>query len=344
MNISYFFEQLFKFNLEHFDESILLDSGNNFNQIVSLSPDVLKKSLKELTESYYKLSEYEKSKVKHAFISNKDIESICKDVKKAPVKYGELQDDFAELLKEFDKKLWVNYPHVDLLKSHCGTIQEHFDEFVSPKHQQALVCPFCGLHKLKPFGSIKRDSYDHYIPKSLYPFTSINFKNLFPMCNECNTDEKKATDTVYKNLVRRKVVYPFDTEYPFDQLRIYVIAREYYSPISLKTMLNDIQWDLEIKIEGYDEEIFESWDEIFNIKRRFSENLLRYQSEWTGELMIKYKIECKKGTCFKSFETELMEIAEYQKLNSPLGILKYSYFLFLFTVPDFEKIISESIL
>ena len=121
----------------------------------------------------------EKLIVQQAFTANSDIENLCKDVTILPIKYDALPNGIRDLLKAFLTKLWEDFPMNNLLEADCGTVQEHFNSFVSSKHQQALVCPFCGLNKLKTSESINRDAYDHYIPKGFYPFISINFKNLF---------------------------------------------------------------------------------------------------------------------------------------------------------------------
>ena len=41
------------------------------------------------------------------------------------------------------------------------------------------LCPFCGLGDIKGVHHTKRETYVHYLPKALYPFNSINFRNYF---------------------------------------------------------------------------------------------------------------------------------------------------------------------
>lgn len=340
-NIAYFFMQLFANDLAAYDENILLQA--TFIPIVNLSKVSLKGNLVAITLAYHQLTTIEKLQVQNAFQVNTNIENICTNINAFPVKYNTVPIGIREIVKNFLTMLWDAFPQNALLESSCGTIQEHFTSFVSPSHQRALVCPFCGLNKLKTSESINRDAYDHYIPKALYPFISINFKNLFPICHECNSDEKKATDILYNGITRRQVFYPLDSSYHSDQLSIEVIPTQQYNPINFKTLLYDINWDYAIKLAGILDPRLTSWDEIFHIKRRYKENVLRYQIEWYDEFLKRYKRELLKGTLFADFKTEILEDAEYQIRNAPFGMLRYSYFSFLFSIQDFERKLNESI-
>lgn len=341
INIAYFFEQLFTHDPAAYDESTLLKS--EFIPIVNRSPSTLRSNLEKITIDYHALKDPEKQKIKEAFTANSDIRILCEDVNILPVKYDALPEDIRETLKNFLTKLWEDYPLNQLLEAACGTVQEHFDAFVSETHQCALICPFCGLHGLKPSGSINRDAYDHYIPKALYPFISINFQNLFPICHECNSDEKKATDTLYEAGVRRPVFFPFDETFQSSELLIAVTPEENYNQVSYKTLLSEIKWSYAITLSGKDDERIRSWDAVFRIKRRYKEKILRYQLEWYDEVVRLYRRERKKGTSFTNFKKEVIEETEYQKLISPLGILRHSYFQFLLASPDIESKLEEEI-
>ncbi|HVA98985.1 MAG TPA: hypothetical protein VNG53_08825 [Bacteroidia bacterium] len=340
-NIFHFFEQLFANDLAAYDENVLLEVA--FIPIVNRSSVSLKNNLAAITTAYHDLSTAEKLQVQQAFTANADIKNLCGDITALPVKYDALPDGIKNLLKTFLTKLWEDFPLNDLLEADCGTVQDHFSCFVAATHQRALICPFCGLNKLKTSESVNRDAYDHYIPKAYYPFISINFKNLFPICHECNSDEKKTTDTLYKGADRRQVFYPLDTTYQCDQLSITITPTEQYNPVNFKTLLYDINWSYTISLAGNADPRLTSWDEIFHIKRRYTENVLRYQTEWYDELVMRYKRELNKGTSFVAFMNEIIEDAEYQKLISPFGMLRHSYFEFLFSIPDFEVKLNEAL-
>ena len=60
-------------------------------------------------------------------------------------------------------------------------------------------CPYCGIADIKGQHHRLKDAYDHYLPKSIYPFNSVNFKNLAPMCHECNSSYKLAKEPAPQN-------------------------------------------------------------------------------------------------------------------------------------------------
>ena len=55
----------------------------------------------------------------------------------------------------------------------------------------------------------KREAYDHYLPKALYPFNSINFRNLAPACHECNSSYKLSKDPAHNGAGRRRAFNPY---------------------------------------------------------------------------------------------------------------------------------------
>lgn len=99
------------------------------------------------------------------------------------------------------------------LKDKIGDIDAHYQVFV--RANATGKCPFCGLYDLLGEYHSKREAYDHYLPKALYPFNSINFHNLVPACHYCNSSYKGSKDTTHTpkdpcgQQARRKLFYPF---------------------------------------------------------------------------------------------------------------------------------------
>lgn len=73
---------------------------------------------------------------------------------------------------------------------------------------QVNVCPYCNRQytftsknkKIKP-------QFDHYFPKSKYPYLAINLYNLIPSCSVCNS-YKGAFDTF-----KMPILYPYEEEF-----------------------------------------------------------------------------------------------------------------------------------
>lgn len=148
--------------------------------------------------------------------ANNDIENICGNDPTTPLKrYSDFPanlNDLRDQLAPFFKGI---YSHLDIaaLKAKIGDIDDHYETFV--KTNKAGKCPFCGLNDLLSEYHSKREAYDHYLPKALYPFNSINFKNLAPACHHCNSSYKTSKDPAYTpkdpvgSTQRRSLFNPF---------------------------------------------------------------------------------------------------------------------------------------
>ena len=145
-------------------------------------------------------------------------------------------------------------------------------------------CPFCGIADVKGIYHSKREAYDHFLPKAIYPFNSINFQNLAPACHECNSSYKLSRDPLYhaKNPLsqnagnRRKAFYPY-------QSKGYAIKFE--------ISLNCLDWTniqpADITFEtGPDElrEELDTWLDVYGIEER-------YQAKCSADNDGKYWIE-----------------------------------------------------
>ncbi|WP_139212866.1 hypothetical protein [Pseudomonas sp. NFR09] len=124
------------------------------------------------------------------------------------------------------------------------------------------LCPFCGYESIDG-PNLKVEDWDHYIPKSLYPFASANLKNLSPMGMSCNRSYKKAKDTLRSNGgLRRRCFNPFTDTPPVVHVKSSpLFARKYSLP------------DWQISIVGADPDACETWDSVFQLKNRWSEQL-----------------------------------------------------------------------
>ena len=75
---------------------------------------------------------------------------------------------------------------------------------------------------------------------------------------------------------------------------------------------------------------------MYGIKRRYSERLNRLEKSWFTELKDKFKDSKKLNQSFADFKLKFLKSAKYQILISGMGIIKYSYFNFIFSIPDIE--------
>ncbi len=246
------------------------------------------------------LNKSEIQKLKYWYAANNNISKVCAK-KLTPIKYKELAKIHPILSKELNDFYMMLYDYI-LNKSaivlNTKTIKDHNTEFVKINNKE--ICPFCAISPMKGENSSKREAYDHYLPKALYPFNSLNFKNLAPMCNECNSTNKGSQDPIFHEDIRRKAFYPYqqiDTDITIS-LTITATRKDNITANSINLDIYSIKYDEEVatwkSIFGIDERykricsskseglewIVELTDDLDNyntsIKNLFSKNFLRY--------------------------------------------------------------------
>lgn len=194
--------------------------------------------------------------------ANNDIEKVCANDPAVQIaRYTDITAIYPDLSKQlasFFKDLWP-LPNVAALRDKIGQIDEHYQAFIQVN--ATGKCPFCGIGDIKGVHHTKREAYDHYLPKALYPFNSINFRNLAPACHECNSTYKLSKDPVNTAAGRRKAFYPYTNR--GHKIDITVTLK--------KTDVDHLMRD-DIEIEWgptvLGEEI-ETWKDVYGIEERY---------------------------------------------------------------------------
>ena len=74
--------------------------------------------------------------------------------------------------------------------------------------EKVSVCPYCNRQYIFTLDNNSiRPQFDHYFPKSKFPYLALSIYNLIPCCGICN-QAKQALDT-YKT----PILYPFEEEF-----------------------------------------------------------------------------------------------------------------------------------
>lgn len=215
----------------------------------------------------------------HWYQGNNDLEKVCANDPTAQlVRYADItvtHEDLGEQLAVFFKGLYSK-SLLDLaaLRAKIGDIDDHYQAFVSTN--KAGKCPFCGIGDIKGEHHSKREAYDHFLPKALYPFNSINFRNLAPACHECNSTYKLSKDPARNPMGRRKAFYPFAVA--MQSMGIQVILQ--HSDIE---NLKSADVELQFGPAAINEEI-DTWRELYGIDER-------YKAKVCGENDGKYWLE-----------------------------------------------------
>lgn len=209
-----------------------------------------------------KLTAAKRSQLAQWFDHNNDIEALCEGIQ-VPATYEDLHALDPELnteLKKFCTDLFSSVINLSAVKETLSCFKEHYIAFSTINDKEK--CPYCGFSDLAGEYNERREAYDHYLPKSKYPFNSVNFRNLAPMCNKCNSSYKLAKDPI-SNLegTRRKAFYTFTQNHPDIDFNLKLNCD------SLDVLKPD-HITIQISCRSYEEQI-ETWKEVFGIDERY---------------------------------------------------------------------------
>jgi hypothetical protein len=124
------------------------------------------------------------------------------------------------------------------------------------------ICGFCGCEYFSGASS-RREPLDHYLAVSLYPFAGANARNLVPMGPKCNSSYKGGRDILRGDGGARRLCFDPYAAAPvqISLMGSQLFARDDGLP----------QW--QIDLIG-DAARIETWDAVFDIKRRIAEDHL----------------------------------------------------------------------
>lgn len=227
------------------------------------------KEIKEIYALFEPLTPTEIDQFKRWYKANNDIEKVCNnDPSIQLARYTDIavhHNDLAEKLGMFFKGLYSQaLLKLAALKNKIGDIDDHYKSAFLTGNTTGK-CPFCGITDMKGEDHPYREAYDHYLPKVLYPFNSINLRNLAPACHECNSTYKNIKDPVLKNTVRRKAFYP----YALSTQAIEVKIRLLQSDIA---KLSPANINLTFGPAAVNEQI-ETWKDVYGIEERYKATL-----------------------------------------------------------------------
>jgi 5-methylcytosine-specific restriction endonuclease McrA len=224
--------------------------------------DYLKKPIETIYNICLKLSKQNLQKLRDAFTINNAIEQLCKGEVK-PILYKEITKIDEILSKELSQWGADLYNHVlglSSFHSRNGQLMDYYKEFMRANAKG--ICPFCGLHDLKSDLLSKKEAYDHFFPKGKYPFNTVNFRNLVPACNTCNSSYKGVKDPI-KNGTKR-AYYPLSSQNLNINITVKITSIDFDNP--KKNIVN-----LSITSIQQEEEEISTWKELYGIEERYND-------------------------------------------------------------------------
>ncbi|WP_427159726.1 HNH endonuclease [Aliinostoc sp. HNIBRCY26] len=103
-------------------------------------------------------------------------------------RYHKLTHQDFEKYREFDYWRYVDGDY------ECGTTQESRD-WVTENSDS--YCPICEQHYSVKGGK----TIDHKLPRSQYPWLSMNFHNLWVICRDCNQEKSEMNWYEYEHYI-----------------------------------------------------------------------------------------------------------------------------------------------
>ena len=331
-HIEHFFETIYETTKTKFTLTLL---HKDFQSMAKSCSSLLLEPLERIFTQFKKLDRPEQKKIYQSFKINNSIEQLCKG-EEEPTRHKDLPESLRDEIKKFFTGLYEDLPSRVSFSKQCGDLKQHFKQFCQ-LNEDALTCPFCGLNDLQNEFDKVRDDYDHYLPKSIYPFNSVNFRNLVPMCKRCNESYKKQEDTLYKEERRRKVFYPYDQNGNEHSITVNAVGNV--------TDFSNSGFEIELNgPSGFEEEL-DSWNDIFDIKNRYIGKIKRKFKIWDGAFRRKYKREKEKRKADFNFEefkqSHLADLEDYGYNDQTF--LQKSVFANLYSNPDFEDNLETTI-
>lgn len=272
-----------KFSLDLFNgHSELKEVMEAFYYSDSQGGDFFYGHVERIFDLFATLTSTQINQLKTWYQANNDIEQACNN---NPAYQLALYSDIAALHHDLGKELASFFKGLysqgllglTALRKKIGEIDEHYKLFITVN--TTGKCPFCGIEDIKGIHSSKREAYDHYLPKSKYPFNSINFHNLAPTCHECNSTYKLSRDPAHNSSGRRKAFYPYaNSRQPIG------ITVDLGNPDINQLKPTDIQ--LAYSPSTLQEQI-KTWREVYGIDERYRAKLCSNDAiDWLEQVRI----------------------------------------------------------
>ncbi len=294
----------------------------DFLDIVRRHPQILRQRSIDIYNEVKTWSQADRSALCEQIRASNDIENICKGNYKPGI-IDRKANGFWKNLRDFFLDLYSQVLDGDGFRDKYHTaLREHFNGF-SEANEGITKCPICGIGELKKKEDECRDQYDHFLPKALYPLSSVNFENLVPSCKECNSfDAKGEEDTI--GISTGKLFFPYDIDHKGISFEFHITKDD--------VEIENIVWKIDFSNpDGKTDEIT-SWRKIYRIDSRYEGFIKARIRKWYKHYWItvngkRYQCipEVHRDSCYFEFLENDEEIElDFLRLPSLIGFLKES--------------------
>lgn len=248
------------------DFSVKFFEGEFYNNLVRRHSGILLRSFQEIYEITKNWTQDQRTELCNAIRNSNEIEGICS---------GDISPSKSNQIPNFIKDLFVSlYDDVLFKKIYVesyGNRKEHYHEFRRTGNNSYTMCPACGIRPMHNSIEDITDQYDHYLPKDIYPLSAVNFKNLVPVCSDCNSILVKSNDDILSHT--GKVFYPYDETHKSIEYDISIAKNN-------ADHLEAIEWTITYICEtGKDDELA-AWKIIYDIESRHQKYCQGNMTTW----------------------------------------------------------------
>lgn len=256
-----------KMEMEHFSTNMVIPRYQGL--IDGVNDKYLLEPLKIMYDRCRSLKPYQLKVLRKAVYNNNRIKELCEGHLK-PVHYSELENvlgeenkDLLEAIKTFCYALYDQCLRRKPFKDKYEDIGQYYKKMVG-RDSDCIMCGY--MYVIETELDDAMSAFDHFLPRALYPFNSVNMDNLVPTCDACNEKYKKSKDplfvsTPYDKTTRMRCFYPFsENSYPI------IIKVTFGTPYIQDLPKEAINIDL--RCEGNQDRV-DNWDRIYHIKRRY---------------------------------------------------------------------------
>lgn len=223
-----------------------------------------------------KLNLIQRKVLRRAVHNNNKIEQLCNG-EIDPVTYREISQIDNVLSIELQKLFGQLYKYI-VDREPFYSVYGHKSDFYKRIVGNETICSCCGVGTLLNEHQVPVGALDHYFPINHYPFSSINFKNLVPICDICNSKYKTQKDTLFEiktktrkgkkihNIRRYKAFFPYSNKYEMIDVSVSITNDD------LSNLTKD-DITIEYFLLDHDEEI-KNWERLFNASEIHKSSLL----------------------------------------------------------------------
>ena len=230
-----------------------------YDNLVKRHRKILGKAFKDIYNITKSWEQEQRTVFCNAIQKSNEIKEICAG-NIIPWKADDIPLEVRELTKTLFLKLYEDVFKGQIFQPIYGTRKQHYHIFKKNHKNNYEICPACGIRAMHTYEDRITDQYDHYLPKDTYPFSSVNFLNLVPVCNDCNSIQVKSNDDILAHT--GKVFFPFEGDHHPEIV------------IDVKIEKNDaddlshIEWEINYSCaEGREKEL-KAWKQIYDIEDR----------------------------------------------------------------------------